>query len=36
MARADLEVTDEQIESILLACLIVAGMVLVTLIITTH
>lgn len=28
--------TDEQIESILLACAIVAGMVLITLIITTH
>lgn len=28
--------TDEQIESILLACLIVAGMVLITLIISTH
>ena len=27
---------DEQIESILLACLIVAGMVLITLIISTH
>lgn len=28
--------TDEQIESILLACLMVAGMVLITLITTTH
>lgn len=28
--------SDEQIESILLACLIVAGMVLITLIISTH
>ena len=36
MARADLEVSDEQIESILLACLIVADMVLITLIISTH
>lgn len=28
--------TDEQIGALLLACLIVAGMVLITLIITTH
>jgi hypothetical protein len=34
VARADLEVSDEQIESILLACMCVAGIILLTLIFT--